>query len=194
MSALKTNSSRYNRKGEVWIIIVKHVLSAMYKSDYHIQETQISVRNTSKQNCALDIYQGRQGQNSQNLFWRALEFSGLHQALTVWYQVAQSICPGFFLASKGKHPTPLTPVPPDHGSRISMCYGWNNLVLLSFSSCSEAQEISLGIPKHIIYVFYFLYLPLLYPPLHHHFCTRAMSQIITGNNFLHWAQSCYIHS
>lgn len=92
----------------------------MCKSDHHIQETDISVR-TALQNCALDIYQGRQGQNSQNVFRMMLVFWGLHQALTVWYQVAQSICPGFFLASKWKHLIPLTPVPPDSGSRISTC-------------------------------------------------------------------------
>lgn len=58
----------------------------------------------------LGIYHSREDEKCQKVFRRMLTFSGPQQALTLWYQVAESICSRFFFVSKGKHPTPLTPV------------------------------------------------------------------------------------
>lgn len=60
-----------------------------------------------------------------------------------------------FPCQQGKAPHSIHPSSSSLQQRNqNMCYGWNNFALLSSSSCSEAQDISLDITKHIIYVFY----------------------------------------
>lgn len=131
----------------------------------------------------LDICHSREDKKCQNVFRGMLMFSGLQQPFTLWYWVVQSICPGFFLASKGKHPTPLTPV------LLIMQAGLTRVLRmeqLCFVVLLQLQRSTGNIPEHaqthhlctLLSLF-----PFLYPSLCHPFCTPALSQIITGNYF-----------
>jgi len=131
----------------------------------------------------LHIYPSREDEKHQKVFRRMLMFSGLQQALTQWYQVAQSICPGFFLASKRKHSTPSTPV------LLIMEAGLTHVLRLEqlcFIVLLQLQWSTGDIPGHpqIHNSCIFLHLlPFLYPLLYHPFCTPALSQIITDDTF-----------
>lgn len=150
---LKTNSSGYNRKRKSINYHCKTCQECV--SQITISRKQEFQWGISSRIVVLDIYHSREDKKCQKVCRRMLMFSGFnrHWHCDIWL-LSLSV-PAFFLANKGKHATPLTPV------LLIMKAGLTRVMIGTTLFCCpppttvEHRRYPWTSPKHIICVPYY---------------------------------------